>query len=317
MKRHTGVILKNKISKKINIIPIKKISEIEKKLPKPDWIKIKIPVNTSRIHNIKKALRKNNLHSVCEEAQCPNLSECFNNGTATFMILGSICTRNCPFCAVFHGKPNPVNIEEPEKLSNTIADMEIDYVVITSVVRDDLYDGGAQHFVNCIQSIRNRNKVKIEILVPDFRGKIELILKIFNTALPDIFNHNIENIPRMYKKIRPGADYKRSLSLLESFKKRYFEIPTKSGLMLGLGEKDIEIIQVMKDLYSSGVTLLTVGQYLQPSIHHLPVQRYITPLEFENIKKEALSIGFTNAFCGPFVRSSYHASFQSHLPVKK
>ncbi|QCI20408.1 lipoyl synthase [Buchnera aphidicola (Brachycaudus cardui)] len=296
--------------KKLKIIPTKKIQ-------KPDWIKIKIPINTSRINQIKNALRKNSLHSVCEEAHCPNLSECFNNGTATFMILGSICTRNCPFCAVFHGKPHPVNIEEPEKLSNAIFDMKINYVVITSVVRDDLYDGGAQHFVNCIKSIRNKNKVKVEILVPDFRGKIELVLTIFEAGLPDVFNHNIENIPRMYKKIRPGANYKRSLSLLESFKKKYVHIPTKSGLMLGLGEKNSEIIQVMKDLYSSGVTLLTVGQYLQPSIHHLPVQRYIPPWEFDEIKEEALSIGFTNAFCGPFVRSSYHASLQSHLPIKK
>ncbi len=317
MKKNKDVLLKNKTSEKLNFVTTKKNCNITEKLKKPNWIKIKIPINTSRIYQIKNALRKNNLHSVCEEAHCPNLSECFNNGTATFMILGSTCTRNCPFCAVFHGKPNPVNIEEPKKLSDTIFDMGINYVVITSVVRDDLYDGGAQHFVNCIQAIRNRNTVKIEILVPDFRGRIELILNIFNNALPDVFNHNIENVPRMYKKIRPGANYKRSLLLLESFKKKYFNIPTKSGLMLGIGEKDVEIIQVMKDLYSSGVTLLTIGQYLQPSMYHLPVKRYISISEFENLKKEALSIGFTNAFCGPFVRSSYHASVQSHLPMKK
>ncbi|QCI19833.1 MAG: lipoyl synthase [Buchnera aphidicola (Brevicoryne brassicae)] len=317
MKINKDILLKKNISKKLNIIPTKKIYNFTKKLKKPNWIKVKIPINTSRINQIKNALRKNNLHSVCEEAHCPNLSECFNKGTATFMILGSICTRNCPFCAVFHGTPNPVNIEEPEKLSNTIFDMGIDYVVITSVVRDDLYDGGAQHFVNCIQSIRNKNQVKIEILVPDFRGKLKLVLNIFNTSLPDVFNHNIESIPRIYKIIRPGANYKKSLSLLEEFKKKYINIPTKSGLMLGLGEKDWEITQVMKDLYSSGVTLLTVGQYLQPSIRHFPVQRYIPLEEFENIKKEALSIGFSNAFCGPFVRSSYHASFQSLLSVKK
>ncbi|QIQ41857.1 MAG: lipoyl synthase [Buchnera aphidicola (Microlophium carnosum)] len=317
MNKNKDILLKYPMSEKSNIITTKKIYNFTEKLNKPDWIKIKIPVNTSRISQIKHALRKNNLHSVCEEAHCPNLSECFNNGTATFMILGSICTRNCPFCAVSHGAPNPINAEEPQKLSNTIFDMGINYVVITSVVRDDLYDGGAQHFVNCIQAIRNKNTVKIEILVPDFRGRIELILNIFNDALPDIFNHNIENVPRMYKKIRPGANYKRSLLLLESFKKKYFNIPTKSGLMLGIGEKDIEIIQVMKDLYSNGVTLLTVGQYLQPSIYHLPVKRYIPLAEFENIKQEALSIGFTSAFCGPFVRSSYHASFQSHLSVKK
>lgn len=317
MKNNKDIFLTNKVLNKLNIIPTKKNYNIIKILKKPDWIKVKIPVDTSRIKNIKNALRKNKLNSVCEEAHCPNLSECFNNGTATFMILGSICTRNCPFCAVHHGVPNPINIEEPKKLSNTVFDMNIDYVVITSVVRDDLYDGGAQHFVNCIQAIRKKNTVKIEILVPDFRGRIDLILKIFNQALPDIFNHNIENIPRIYKKIRPGANYKRSLSLLELFKKKYYDIPTKSGLMLGLGEKDTEIIQVMKDLYSSGVTLLTVGQYLQPSINHLPVERYISPLEFENIKQEALSIGFKNAFCGPFVRSSYHADFQSHLSINK
>lgn len=317
MNKNKDVLLKNKTFKKINIINVTRTNNVSKKLKKPDWIKIKIPVNTSRIYQIKNALRKNSLYSVCEEAQCPNLSECFNNGTATFMILGSICTRNCPFCAVSHGTPNPINREEPQKLSDAIFDMGINYVVITSVVRDDLYDGGAQHFVDCIQAIRNKNTVKIEILVPDFRGKIELILNIFNNTLPDVFNHNIENVPRMYKKVRPGAHYKRSLLLLESFKKKYFNVPTKSGFMLGLGENDAEIIQVMKDLYSSGVTLLTVGQYLQPSIRHLPVKRYIPIMEFENIKKEALSIGFTNAFCGPFVRSSYHASVQSHLDIKK
>lgn len=299
------------MNKKINLIPIKNILIKKNKLNKPNWIKIKLPVNTSRINQVKYALRKNNLYSVCEEANCPNLSECFNNGTATFMILGDICTRNCPFCAVSHGKPKNLDLEEPKKLAKTIFDMRINYVVITSVVRDDLYDGGAQHFVNCMNSIRSKNKVKIEILVPDFRGRIELVLKIFNSELPDIFNHNIENVPRLYKKIRPGANYKKSLLLLESFKKKYNQVPTKSGLMVGIGEKDKEIIQVMKDLYSSGVTLLTVGQYLQPSKNHLPVERYISPLEFENIKKEAISIGFKNAYCGPFVRSSYHASIQN------
>jgi len=307
-------IKKNNI---INVITTESFSKKIIKLNKPDWIKIKIPVDTFRIREIKSALRKNNLHSVCEEANCPNLPECFNRGTATFMILGSRCTRNCPFCAVSHGKPNSLNVEEPNNLAKTIFDMGIDYVVITSVVRDDLYDGGAQHFVNCIKSIRKKNKVKIEILVPDFRGRVELILKIFNSGLPDVFNHNVENVPRLYKKVRPGADYKKSLFLLESFKKKYSNIPTKSGLMLGLGEKDTEIIQVMKDLYSNGVTLLTVGQYLQPSINHIPVQRYIPLSEFKNIKKEALSIGFTNAFCGPFVRSSYHASFQANKLIKK
>lgn len=306
------------IKNKLNIIPIKHFSKKKTILDKPDWIKVKLPINTSRIREMKNALRKNNLYSVCEEACCPNLSECFNSGTATFMILGSKCTRNCPFCAVKHGQPKSIDIEEPKKLAQTVLDMNINYVVITSVVRDDLYDGGAHHFVSCIKAIRNKkNKVKIEILVPDFRGRIQLVLKIFNSGLPDVFNHNLENVPRLYKKIRPGANYKKSLFLLESFKKKYDNIPTKSGLMLGLGEKYLEIIQVMKDLYSSGVTLLTIGQYLQPSINHLPVQRYIPLSEFENIKKEALSIGFTNAFCGPFVRSSYHASFQTNLSIKK
>ncbi|ALD15221.1 lipoyl synthase [Buchnera aphidicola (Aphis glycines)] len=299
------------INKKENLIPIKNILVKKRMLKKPDWIKIKLPIHTFQINKVKNALRKNNLHSVCEEANCPNLSECFNNGTATFMILGAVCTRNCPFCAVLHGTPEKVNSEEPTKLANAIFDMEINYVVITSVVRDDLYDCGAQHFVNCISAIRDKNKVKIEILVPDFRGKIKLVLEIFNAALPDVFNHNIENVPRLYKKIRPGANYKKSLLLLEEFKKKYKNVITKSGLMLGIGEKDKEIIQVMKDLYSSGVTLLTIGQYLQPSKKHHPVERYISPLEFENIKQEAISIGFKSAYCGPFIRSSYHASSQN------
>ncbi|MBZ2279327.1 lipoyl synthase, partial [Buchnera aphidicola] len=239
---------------------------------KPDWIKIKPPIHFSKINKIKNALRKNNLYSVCEEAHCPNLFECFNQGTATFMIMGSICTRNCPFCAVSHGNPRALDIHEPEKLSRTVFDMKINYVVITSVARDDLYDGGAQHFVNCIKSIRKRNKVKIEILVPDFRGRVNLILKIFSSDLPDIFNHNIENVSRLYKIIRPGANYKKSLYLLESFKKEYSNIPTKSGFMLGLGETQKEIIDVMKDLYSSGVSLLTIGQYLKTSHNHLQVQ---------------------------------------------
>ncbi|QNS01966.1 MAG: lipoyl synthase [Buchnera aphidicola (Pentalonia nigronervosa)] len=301
-----------------HVIPTKRILHSINKLEKPDWLKVKIPTDTFRIRDMKCILRKNNLHSVCEEAKCPNLFECFNNGTVTFMILGSKCTRNCPFCAVSHGRPDSVNIHEPEKLSNTVYDLNINYVVITSVVRDDLYDGGAKHFANCIKAIRDKTKtIKIEILVPDFRGRIKLVLSIFASSLPDVFNHNIESVPRLYKQIRPGANYKKSLFLLESFKNKFFHIPTKSGLMLGIGETDLEIIEVMKNLYSSGVTLLTIGQYLQPSIHHLPVQRYIPPLEFQHLKEEALSIGFVNAFCGPFVRSSYHASVQSCISFKK
>ncbi|CAL4321559.1 lipoyl synthase [Buchnera aphidicola] len=302
------------INKNINI-PVKNIENI-KSSKKPNWIKVKIPLISSKIYQIKKALRENNLHSVCEEANCPNLPECFNKGTATFMILGSICTRNCPFCAVKHGKPDIINIHEPIKLANTIFDMNIKYVVITSVVRDDLYDGGAQHFVDCMKSIRDKNNVQIEILVPDFRGRINLILNIFNKELPNVFNHNIENVPRLYKIIRPGANYSKSLILLQSFKKKYSNIPTKSGLMVGLGETEQELIAVMKDLYSSGVSLLTIGQYLQPSSEHFPVQRYISPLEFEDIRKEALSIGFTHAFCGPLVRSSYHADIQANAFIK-
>ncbi|WP_343192785.1 lipoyl synthase [Buchnera aphidicola (Taiwanaphis decaspermi)] len=280
---------------------------------KPEWIKIRLPYNNHKIKKIKKIIKKNGLHSVCQEAMCPNISECFSNGTATFMILGNICTRKCSFCAVSKGRPLLVDLEEPIKLSNTILLMKINYVVITSVTRDDLKDGGSKQFVRCIKEIKKKTKnIKIEILVPDFKNCVNKAIKIISSNPPDIFNHNIENVPRLYKIIRPGANYSSSLKLLEKFKKKNSYIPTKSGLMLGLGEKYKEIIKVMKDLKSHGVNIITIGQYLQPSKKHLPVQRYITPLEFLHIKKEAFSIGFEKVVSGSFVRSSYRADLQYH-----
>ncbi|MFT8229595.1 MAG: lipoyl synthase [Enterobacterales bacterium] len=303
-----------------NYIPIINISNKKNEeniLSKPSWIKVKIPVDSDKIKLIKHILRKNNLHSVCEEASCPNLSECFNRGTATFMILGSICTRNCPFCDVKHGRPVKPDVNEPHKLATAIQDMKLKYVVITSVDRDDLKDGGAQHFVDCINSIRmQNNNIIIEILVPDFRGCTDKALNIINTIPPNIFNHNLENVPRLYKKIRPGANYKRSLNLLKKFKRCNKTIPTKSGLMVGLGETNDEIINVMYDLRSNDVTMITIGQYLQPSKKHLPVKRYVCPQEFKFLKEEAIKIGFTHAECGPFVRSSYHADYYFNFSKK-
>lgn len=281
-------------------------------LRKPDWMRIKLPSDTSRIVGIKDAMRKNGLHSVCEEASCPNLAECFSHGTATFMILGDICTRRCPFCDVAHGKPNPPDVQEPAKLAQTIRDMGLRYVVITSVDRDDLSDGGAQHFADCISAIRAKNpEIKIEILVPDFRRCMDVAIEILSACPPDVFNHNLENVPRIYKTIRPGADYEGSLTLLKRYRQINPDVPTKSGLMVGLGETDEEILQVMQDLRRHDVTMLTLGQYLQPSPHHLPVQRYVSPEEFGQMKETALAMGFTHAACGPFVRSSYHADLQA------
>lgn len=294
-------------------INVKNISYSNSSLKKPNWIKIKIPIHSLRIRYMKSILRSNNLHSVCEEAACPNLLECFNQGTVTFMILGAICTRKCPFCAVKHGRPMSVNASEAMNLARTIKDMKINYVVLTSVARDDLRDGGSGHFSSCITAIRSMSKVKIEILVPDFKNCRQMALNIIGNTLPDIFNHNIENVPRLYKIIRPGADYNSSLTLLNTFKKLYSHVPTKSGFMLGLGETDVEIVNLMKDLYRHGVNMITIGQYLQPSKLHLPVKRYYTLLEFKDIEKEALSIGFSNVFCGPLVRSSYHAYKQSQI----
>ncbi|CEN32169.1 Lipoyl synthase [Candidatus Westeberhardia cardiocondylae] len=281
-------------------------------LKKPFWIKIKIPSNTSRIQNIKKIIQKNNLNSVCEEASCPNLPECFNAGSVAFMILGKICTRRCPFCNVQNGRPsNLPDANEPKRLARTILKMKLKYVVLTSVNRDDLRDGGAKQFVDCIKQIRLKNPlIRIEILVPDFRKKLERALNIINTTPPDVFNHNIETVPRLYKKVRPYASYEHSLELLKNFKKHNLNVCTKSGLMVGLGETDQEIITVMQDLYKCNVDILTIGQYLQPTFKHLPVKRYVTVKKFHILKKTALSIGFTYVACGPFIRSSYYANLQ-------
>jgi len=298
---------------KVSRIPIKIVpSERETMLRKPDWLRVKLPASNQRILDIKSALRKNGLHSVCEEASCPNLAECFNHGTATFMILGAICTRRCPFCDVAHGRPLQPDAEEPKKLAQTIADMKLKYVVITSVDRDDLRDGGAQHFADCIREIRLLNpEIKIEILVPDFRGRIDAALDILATEPPDVFNHNLETAPKHYRKARPGANYQWSLDLLKKFKERHPDVPTKSGLMMGLGETNEEIAEVLRDLRAHNVEMLTLGQYLQPSKFHLPVERYVPPAEFDELKALADEIGFTHAACGPLVRSSYHADLQA------
>lgn len=304
---------------KMALIPIKTMpTEPREALAKPNWLKIKLPADTQQIRDIKAAMRKNNLHSVCEEASCPNLSECFTHGTATFMILGAICTRRCPFCDVAHGRPLVPSAEEPKKLAQTVHDMKLKYVVITSVDRDDLRDGGAQHFADCNREIRVLNpQIKIETLVPDFRGRMDVALDLLKDNPPDVFNHNLETAPRLYRKVRPGANYQWSLTLLQKFKEQHPEIPTKSGLMMGLGETKEEIIEVFKDLRAHGVTMLTLGQYLAPSRHHLPVERYIPPAEFDELRDIALSLGFTHAACGPFVRSSYHADMQAQgLEVK-
>ncbi len=298
---------------KMALIPTKTVAvEKHEVLRKPDWMKIKLPSDSQRIQNIKSAMRKNKLHSVCEEASCPNLAECFNHGTATFMILGAICTRRCPFCDVAHGRPLTPDSNEPAHLAQTIRDMKLNYVVITSVDRDDLRDGGAQHFADCTQAIRDKNPtIKIETLVPDFRGRMDKALEILNLTPPDVFNHNLETAPRLYRKVRPGANYNWSLELLKKFKELHPQVPTKSGLMMGLGETKQEIIEVLQDLRAHGVTMLTLGQYLAPSRHHLPVERYVPPAEFDELKEVALELGFTHAACGPFVRSSYHADMQA------
>ncbi|XBC38442.1 MAG: lipoyl synthase [Buchnera aphidicola (Floraphis choui)] len=285
-------------------------------LKKPNWIKVKFPSNINKIHDTINSLRQKKLNTVCEQALCPNISECFNQGTVTFMILGTICTRRCPFCAVDHGKPLAINLKEPQQLSQAVIDLNIKHIVITSVVRDDLEDRGAKHFLNCIQAIRKKKNIIIEILVPDFRGALKNAIKTISLSPPNIFNHNLENVPRLYKLVRPGASYKKSLKLLKLFKVTNPNVITKSGLMLGLGETKKEVLKVMKDLFDNGVSILTLGQYLQPSTLHLPVQRYLNPLEFSQLEKEALSIGFKKAFCGPLVRSSYHAEFQYNNLIK-
>ena len=291
-------------------IPIKIVPQPA--LRKPEWIRMKVP-DSARFQEIKQILRDNQLHTVCEEASCPNIGECFSGGTATFMILGDICTRRCPFCDVAHGKPLPPDINEPENLARTIAQMKLRYVVITSVDRDDLRDGGAGHFVDCIRAVRAQSpEIKIEILVPDFRGRLDRAMEILTQAPPDVMNHNLETVPRLYKEARPGSDYRNSLELLKVFGEQHPQVPTKSGLMLGIGETDEEILQVMQDLRDHGVTMLTLGQYLQPSPHHLPVKRFVEPAVFKYFETRALAMGFTHAACGPMVRSSYHADQQAH-----
>jgi len=298
---------------KLAYIPVKIIEQDKKEvLRKPDWLRIKLPRSSAKIDAIKSAMRKHNLSSVCEEASCPNLSECFNHGTATFMILGAICTRRCPFCDVAHGRPLPVNAQEPKKLALTIRDMKLKYVVITSVDRDDLRDGGAQHFADCVREIRREvPEIRIEILVPDFKGRMDKALDILSTAPPDVLNHNLETAPRLYREVRPGAHYKNSLELLRRFKEMHPEVTTKSGIMMGLGETKEEIVEVLKDLRDHNVEMLTLGQYLQPSKHHLPVVRYVPPAEFDELGDIARELGFTHAASGPLVRSSYHADLQA------
>ena len=278
---------------------------------KPVWIRAKSPTSP-RFFEMKAILRRQHLHTVCEEASCPNIGECFSHGTATFMILGKVCTRRCPFCDVAHGRPLPPDPEEPQHLAQTVAALGLRYVVITSVDRDDLRDGGAQHFVDCIRAVRQISpQTRIEILVPDFRGRLETALDILDAAAPDVFNHNLETVPRLYRAARPGADYAHSLKLLQAFKLRHPGVPTKSGLMVGLGETDEEILEVMRDLRAHDVDMLTLGQYLQPSRHHLPVRRFVTPEAFQAFAEAARQMGFSNAACGPMVRSSYHADSQA------
>lgn len=302
---------KQKSFEKTSRIPIK-IIPIEK-LKKPEWIRVKAAAPNSKFNDIKRILRENNMVTVCEEASCPNIGECFGGGTATFMIMGDKCTRRCPFCDVGHGRPDPLDVNEPSNLAKSIAAMKLRYVVITSVDRDDLRDGGAQHYVDCITEIRERSpSTKIEVLVPDFRGRLEKALDIFAKGLPDVLNHNMETVPRLYKQARPGADYMHSLKLLKDFKAMYPDIPTKSGLMVGLGETDEEILQVMRDMREHDIEMLTIGQYLQPSDHHLPVLRYVHPDTFKMFEEKAYEMGFTHAAVGAMVRSSYHADQQAH-----
>jgi lipoic acid synthetase len=280
-------------------------------LKKPDWIRVRAG-GSPRFYEIKRILREHNLHTVCEEASCPNIGECFGKGTATFMIMGDICTRRCPFCDVGHGRPLPLDAEEPLNLARTIAALALKYVVITSVDRDDLRDGGAGHFVDCIRAVREHSpQTQIEVLVPDFRGRLDRALDILIAAPPDVMNHNLESVPRLYKQVRPGSDYAHSLRLLREFKARVPGVPTKSGLMLGLGETDDEIREVMRDMRAHDVDMITIGQYLQPSKNHLPVLRYVHPDAFAQLEREAYALGFRHAAVGALVRSSYHADKQA------
>ncbi|MBQ9601315.1 MAG: lipoyl synthase [Neisseriaceae bacterium] len=302
--------IKHKGAEKLARIPVK-VVQPEQKLRKPEWIRTKIPTG-QKFFEIKNILREQKMHTVCEEASCPNIGECFSHGTATFMIMGDICTRRCPFCDVGHGRPNPLDTNEPQYLAESVAKMGLRYVVITSVDRDDLRDGGAQHFADCINAIRNSSPhTKIEILVPDFRGRLDLALDILANNPPDVMNHNLETHPRLYKQARPGADYQHSLNLLKKYKDLMPNIPTKSGIMVGLGETDDEIREIMRDMRAHNVEMITVGQYLQPSKNHLPVLRYVTPAQFKQFEQEAYAMGFTNAAIGAMVRSSYHADVQA------
>lgn len=301
-------------AEKMARIPVK-IEPTISPLRKPDWIRIRLPKG-NQVQELKQKLRDNKLHTVCEEASCPNLSECFSRGTATFMIMGDICTRRCPFCDVAHGRPLALDTNEPAHLAQTIADMALKYVVITSVDRDDLRDGGAGHFVACIQAIRAQTpNTKIEILVPDFRGRMDLAIQLMADCPPDVFNHNLETIPEFYKRVRPGSDYQWSLDLLKRFKQAQPTVPTKSGLMLGIGETLEQVKQVMRDLRDHNCDMLTLGQYLQPSLNHLPVERYVHPDEFAALKDYGESIGFKHVASGPLVRSSYHADEQANFDL--
>lgn len=294
---------------KVSRIPIKIVPTDPKR--KPEWIRAKAP-NHPEVIRLKELLREHELHTVCEEASCPNLGECFTHGTATFLIMGNICTRRCPFCDVAHGKPDPLDENEPEHLALTIAAMNLKHVVVTSVDRDDLRDGGSTHFSRCIAEIRKQSpQTRIEVLVPDFRGRMDVALENLTQTPPDIFNHNLESIPRLYKAVRPGSDYQWSLDLIKKFQEMHPDVPTKSGLMLGLGETIEEIQQVMQDLRDHGCRMLTLGQYLQPSRHHLAVERFVTPAEFDQLAEVAKQMGFEHVASGPMVRSSYHADLQA------
>jgi len=315
LKKEYDPLQKQKSADKTARIPIK-IVPLAEALKKPDWIRVKAASSSSRFSEIKQILRENQLVTVCEEASCPNIGECFGKGTATFMIMGDKCTRRCPFCDVGHGRPDPLDLQEPINLAKTIAALKLSYVVITSVDRDDLRDGGAQHFVDCIRRTKELSpSTRIEVLVPDFRGRLEKALDIFASdpqGLPDVMNHNLETVPRLYKQARPGSDYAHSLKLLMDFKARFPQIPTKSGLMVGLGETDEEILEVMQDMRSHHIDMLTIGQYLAPSNHHLPVLRYVHPDTFKEFEQRAYEMGFSHAAVGAMVRSSYHADQQAH-----
>jgi lipoic acid synthetase len=299
-------------AEKLARIPVKVIPTAKEDMPrKPDWLRVRMG-NNAEVKRIKEKLRHHKLASVCEEASCPNLGECFSHGTATFMIMGDICTRRCPFCDVAHGRPNALSPDEPRELAEAITDMGLKYVVITSVDRDDLRDGGAQHFADCIRETRERSDtIQIETLVPDFRGRMDIALEILTQTPPDVFNHNMETVPRLYKQVRPGADYAWSLELLKRFKEARPEIRSKSGLMVGCGETNEEIIEVMHDMRAHKIDMITIGQYLQPSRDHLPVDRFVTPEEFKEFETIAKELGFTHVASGPLVRSSYHADLQA------